>query len=138
MNIKNPSFERKTASLLSAIGNPFRLRILMEIGTGESCVCHLEAALKKRQAYISQHLMALREVGLLETRRDGKYIFYRLADPELLSLIRAAARLTGLEETQLPEPGAPAVLPCCECPHCGAGETVSKREAAMKPNNDFL
>ncbi|NWG07099.1 MAG: winged helix-turn-helix transcriptional regulator [Chloroflexi bacterium] len=45
--------------LLSAIASPQRIAILLAIGTGEACVCHLEASLGWRQAYISQHLMAL-------------------------------------------------------------------------------
>ena len=70
---------------------------LFAIGSQEACVCHLEKLLKKRQAYISQHLMVLREAGLLETRRDGKYIYYRLSSPEVLQLVRSAAVLDGMD-----------------------------------------
>lgn len=46
----------------------------MAIGSSEACVCHLEAMPGYRQAVISQHLKALREAGVLGTRRGGKYI----------------------------------------------------------------
>ena len=51
----------KAAQLLHLLGQAERLSILLAIGNGEACVCHLEAALGLRQAYISQHLMTLRQ-----------------------------------------------------------------------------
>lgn len=79
------------SELLQAISAPARLEILLLIGVNEECVCHLEARLGYRQAYISQHLMALRQAGLLESRREGKYVFYRLLKPEIMPLIQMAA-----------------------------------------------
>jgi len=114
----NTNFEKMASEILSAVGNPFRIRILMEIGSGETCVCHLEAVLKKRQAYISQHLMALRNAGLLVTRRDGKYIFYRLANQEIISLIQNAGLIAGLDQDQLPQLKPPDFVKKCVCPHC--------------------
>jgi ArsR family transcriptional regulator len=102
-------------SLLETISPLARLELLLLIGAGEACVCHLEAWLGYRQAYISQHLMALRQVGLLDSRREGKYIFYRLAKPEVLSLIQQAAQMAGVDlhpiETVAPEEQ-------CGCPTC--------------------
>jgi ArsR family transcriptional regulator len=53
------------AAPLQAIASPQRVAILLTIGMGEACVCHLETALGWRQAYISQHLMALRKADIL-------------------------------------------------------------------------
>src|SRR5574340_1335298 len=78
---------------LQAIGSPQRIAILLAIGEGEACVCHLETALGWRQAYISQHLMALRKGGVLADRREGRYVFYRLADNRFLELIKTAFAL---------------------------------------------
>lgn len=62
----------KTQSdLLKAISHPARLAILDILRGGEQCVCHIEAALNLRQAYISQQLMTLKDAGLVESRRDG-------------------------------------------------------------------
>jgi DNA-binding transcriptional ArsR family regulator len=102
-------------SLFENISPLARLEILQTIGTGEACVCHLEARLGYRQAYISQHLMALRQAGLLDSRRDGKYIFYRLAKPEIISLIQEAAKISGVN---LPAIEAVSVKKQCGCPNC--------------------
>ena len=111
-------FEKKIGKLFSVIGNPFRIQILLTIGKGEACVCHLEALLGKRQAFISQHLMALRKEGFLETRRSGKYVFYRLADLETLEMLRKAGKLAGLADEQLPDLIDPVFSPSCCCPNC--------------------
>ena len=104
--------------LLANISQPARLRILLAIGKGEACVCHLEALLGYRQAYISQHLMALRKTGLLDTRRDGRYIFYRLRDLQLLDLMRAAGHVAGVSPAELDHLISTNPLPHCCCPDC--------------------
>jgi len=106
------------AHLLQTIGQPVRLEILLAIGEGEACVCHLETMLGRRQATLSQHLMALREAGLVSDRRDGRYIFYRLRDPALLALVGEAARLQGEALPVL------APSPDCDCPTCSARRTA--------------
>ena len=83
------------SELLQTISAPARLEILLIVGTGEACVCNLEARLGYRQAYISQHLMALRQAGLLEARREGKYVFYHLLKPEIMPLIQMTADIVG-------------------------------------------
>jgi len=102
-------------SLFETVSPLARLEILLVIGAGEACVCHLEARLGYRQAYISQHLMALREAGILSARRDGKYIFYRLEKPEMLALIEQAARVVNIE---LPRYEIVAPEKQCACPTC--------------------
>lgn len=112
---KEKTFARKTASLLRTLGQPTRLRILLALQRGEACVCHLEAILGMRQAYISQHLMALRDAGLVTTRRDGRFIFYRLRDPELVEVIVRAGNIAGVSLPQSP----PALqADACDCPSC--------------------
>ena len=107
------------AGLLQAIDQPARLEILQVIGRGEACVCHLEAALGQRQAYISQHLMALRDAGIITSRRAGRYVFYRLNDVRVLDLIMLAGSLAGAAPT------APRPLPDCPCPHCSNAGGIS-------------
>lgn len=110
---------RKTASLFRALGQPARLRILLAIGPGEACVCHLEAVLGMRQAYISQQLMALRDSGLVTTRREGRFIFYRLQNPSLVNLIMDAAQVGGVA---IPEKALAAQSDDCGCPSCSTSE----------------
>ncbi len=99
------SFE-SVSELLQTISAPARLEILLLVGAGEACVCHLETRLGYRQAYISQHLMAMRQAGLIDSRREGRYVFYRLLKPEIMPLIQMAA---GIVHVSLPvvEPVSP-------------------------------
>jgi ArsR family transcriptional regulator len=108
----------KIGDLLKSISNPVRAQILLAIGTGEACVCHLEALLGLRQAYISQQLMILRKKKIITSRRDGKYIYYRLQKPKVLDIIQAAAEIVGVPSDKLEIQDHVN----CECPKCGVEE----------------
>ena len=110
--------EEQISQVLRAVSTPVRLRILMAIGEGEACVCHLETLLGMRQAYISQQLMSLRDAGLLETRREGRYIFYRLTRPELLSLLIEIGKLFGASAAEAESLLNTDPNPKCCCPLC--------------------
>jgi DNA-binding transcriptional ArsR family regulator len=121
MNMKKQSIlqiSEKIAGPLQAIASTQRIALLLAIGHGEACVCHLETALGWRQAYISQHLMALRKADILQDRRAGRYVFYRLKDASLLDLIAASARLSGLSAESVPALINTQTNPSCECPQC--------------------
>lgn len=113
-----PSFAEKIALPLAAIASPQRIAILLAIGKGEACVCHLETALGWRQAYISQHLMALRKADILQDRREGRYVYYRLKNASYLNLILASATLSGLSAEAVSSIINTETYPSCECPHC--------------------
>jgi DNA-binding transcriptional ArsR family regulator len=93
-----------------ALAHPVRLQILDMLRSGELCVCHLEAALSKRQAYISQQLMVLREAGLVESRKDGLRVFYQLVDDVTRALLDASFGPANAE--------GPEIVPDCPCPRC--------------------
>ncbi len=121
MNMKNQPFtqiSKQLAEPLSAIASPQRIAILLAIGKGEACVCHLETALGLRQAYISQHLMALRKADILQDRREGRYVFYKIKNASLLDLITASASLSGLSAEAVSSLINTQVYPSCECPQC--------------------
>lgn len=109
---------KKIAVPLAAISSAQRVAILLAIGTGEACVCHLETALGWRQAYLSQHLMALRKAGILEDRREGRYVYYRLKSSVYLTLIASSAEANGLSKDVVMKQVNTQVYPSCECPHC--------------------
>lgn len=113
MNVLPLSPEEQIAEIFRILGQPVRVQILLTIGSGEICVCHLEAYLGLRQALISQHLMVLRDAGVVTATRDGRNIYYRLAQPELLELVRQAAQMMGLAVKGAEEAKSP-----CPCPHC--------------------
>jgi ArsR family transcriptional regulator len=118
MNMNAGKAETQVADYLKILGSPFRIQILLSIGYGEACVCHLEAILKKRQAYISQHLMVMRDAGILDTRRDGKYIYYRVVDKNLFKLLKSTAGILNLSSGSLPELAESSKHIHCECPNC--------------------
>jgi ArsR family transcriptional regulator len=99
---------QQVANLFSLLSHAPRLRILEELRRGEACVCHLQAVLDRPQAYVSQQLGVLREAGVVADRREGLYVFYRLADPQVELL---------LEQTLGPR-SEPKAVPGCPCPHC--------------------
>jgi DNA-binding transcriptional ArsR family regulator len=115
---KEKHFPEAAVHLFRSLGQPARLEILLAIGMGEACVCHLEAALGQRQAYISQQLMALRHSGVVSARREGRNIFYRLAKPEILGFIQEAGRIAGIREEELNFSFSASPLTNCCCPHC--------------------
>jgi DNA-binding transcriptional ArsR family regulator len=94
---------------LKAMAHPTRLQILNLLRHGEVCVCHIENALNKRQAYISQQLMVLRETGLVESRKDGLQVYYTLSDPRIEALL---AGICGPLQAQH------EVINGCPCPSC--------------------
>jgi ArsR family transcriptional regulator len=67
-------------SVFKALADRTRLRIVGLLLSGEVCVCHIHEALKISQPKASRHLAYLRKTGLVETRRDGLWIHYRMAD----------------------------------------------------------
>src|SRR2546425_6845029 len=95
-------FEMET--LFKALADATRLRILGLLLTGEVCVCHIHESLRIPQSKASRHLAYLRRAGLVETRRDGLWIHYRiadLADPVLETITQTVAHaLTHMDVVQ--------------------------------------
>lgn len=115
----------QVAEIGKALGHPVRLQILQVLREEEACVCHLEAILGQRQAYISQHLMRLREAGLVVDRREGMNVFYSLANEAIGSLLEAAikAAVAAADERGEMLSFAPLqhnVVDVCTCPPCRA------------------
>lgn len=105
--------------LFKALMHPARLGILDVLRTGEACVCHLEAALGYRQAYLSQQLMVLREAGLVADRRDGWNVYYQVSKPDVFAVIDAARSTMGESKRAYPA----SVIANCTCPHCSGEKT---------------
>ena len=73
---------------LRSVANRDRLLLLCQLVAGERSVGELEAATGVRQPTLSQQLAVLREEGLVATRREGKFIHYSLASPDVLQLLQ--------------------------------------------------
>ena len=123
--------------LFKALADQTRLRILGLLLTGEVCVCHIHESLKIPQPKASRHLAYLRRAGLVDTRRDGLWVQYRMAhlpDPVLHAIAdavrhalthvdavhRDAQRLQRRTGCCLPESGGRSTSSCCAEPATGA------------------
>ena len=121
-------FEMET--LFKALADATRLRILGLLLTGEVCVCHIYESLKIPQPKASRHLAYLRRAGLVEARRDGLWMHYRLAalaDPVVAAIgdtvrhalahmdivHRDAERLQKKTGCCVPAPAHVEGMPCC-------------------------
>ena len=117
--------------VFQALGDKTRLRILGLLLTGEVCVCHIHESLGVSQPKASRHLAYLRRSGLVETRRQGLWVYYRLAETgdSLIRTIRDvvshtlghlppirkdAARLQKKTGCCLPAASGAPTLACCE------------------------
>ena len=117
-------------ALFKALADETRLRILGLLLTGEVCVCDIQESLKITQSKTSRHLAYLRRSGLVDTRRDGLWIHYRLgrlADPVMAAIVdavghalthvdsvrRDAGRLQKRTGCCVPSPGDVTRAACC-------------------------
>jgi DNA-binding transcriptional ArsR family regulator len=108
--------------IFKSLTHPVRISILDILRDGEHCVCHMEAYLGFRQSYISQQLSVLREAGLIQDRRDGWNIFYRVVEPRIYEVLDAVRRITGSENLIAKQPGI-----VCNCPHCNPQTANSEK-----------
>jgi DNA-binding transcriptional ArsR family regulator len=90
----------RAASLLKSLANPDRLLLLCQLVAGERTVSELEKLTGIRQPTLSQQLGVLRNEALVSTRREGKWIYYRVASQEALSILET---LYGLYCGQQPD-----------------------------------
>ena len=77
----------EAAEILKTLSHHLRLMAVCFIGGGEKTVQELESYLGTTQSNISQHLAKLRAAKILETRKDGNLVFYRVGDARTLELV---------------------------------------------------
>jgi len=78
---------RQLEAFFAALGDVTRLRMLKVIADEELCSCEVMAALTLTQPTTSHHLGILERAGLLSSRRNGKWVFYRMANPKVKNLV---------------------------------------------------
>jgi ArsR family transcriptional regulator len=86
--------QARAAQVFHALSDETRLRILDLLAEGEQCVCDLTDSLKTGQSRLSFHLKTLKDAGLLQDRREGRWVYYAL-NPDALD--DAKERVTGLQ-----------------------------------------
>jgi ArsR family transcriptional regulator, lead/cadmium/zinc/bismuth-responsive transcriptional repressor len=80
----------RAAGMFSALGDSNRLRIVIMLSGGEMCVSEITAALGDNLSAVSQRLKLLRSERMVKTRREGKHVYYALADLHVAELVRNA------------------------------------------------
>ena len=81
------------AQLFRVLGHPVRIRILELLVDGERTVGQLQAELDLDSSGTSQHLAALRQQGILDSRRAGTSVYYRIRDPRVSQLLAVAKQI---------------------------------------------
>ena len=89
----NATVADRVSSLCSVLSNPLRLRLLWALRDGECCVCELQTAVDAPQSTVASHLRQLTDAGLVTTRKEGKWSYYRVADERIFELVDRAADL---------------------------------------------
>jgi len=84
----------------------------------------MEVMLDQRQAYISQQLMVLKEAGLVESRRDGLNLYYRVVKPEIYRVLDSIPSVTGVFPKTIEHKHSKKA---CPCPKCNAVESIPKK-----------
>jgi ArsR family transcriptional regulator len=110
------------AQIFYALAHPVRLEILELLRDGEACVCHIQAMLDQRQAYVSQHLNVLRKAGLVSSRKDGQRVYYQICDPRLYHVIddfQSVMIAAGILKAR-PSGVSPQNRQSCHCPQCAS------------------
>lgn len=97
---------RDATNFLKTLAHESRLMILCHLVTGEKTVTDLETLLSQRQPAVSQQLMRLRSEGLVTTRRDGKAIYYAIADARVATMIGALHEMFCGADGGCSDPGA--------------------------------
>ena len=77
----------RALTLLRALADPIRLQVVEALGLGERCVCELTGELALAQSKLSFHLKVLRQAGLITSRQQGRWVYYRL-EPAALGALR--------------------------------------------------
>jgi len=75
------------SEILKAFSDPTRLKILYLLQAGELCACEIISALKKPQPTVSHHINILKNAKLLKWRKQGVWIHYKLANPDIIDII---------------------------------------------------
>jgi len=92
MEPSDESFYEIKAKVISVLANPKRLQIIELLGKSERTVTELSADLGIAQATTSQHLAVMRKSGVVETRKDGNFVYYHLADQKIAEACAVMSR----------------------------------------------
>lgn len=99
IDLSAPALETRlelTAKLFRGFADPSRLAILAALRTGERCVSDLVLTTGLSQSNVSGHLSCLKDCGLATSRQEGRFVYYRLTDPEVAVMLQSADTILSL------------------------------------------
>jgi ArsR family transcriptional regulator len=82
-----------TTALLAALGSEYRMKMVELLAGGERCVCEIAPHFPTSFSVVSHHLSVLEQAGIITSRRDGRWMRYRLVDESVLELLGLARQL---------------------------------------------
>jgi ArsR family transcriptional regulator, arsenate/arsenite/antimonite-responsive transcriptional repressor len=94
---------RAVVDITKALADGSRLRILMALTAGELCVCQIIGLLGLAPSTVSKHMSILRQARLVEARKEGRWMYYRLADRHADKAVREASTWLGRNLAETPE-----------------------------------
>ncbi len=92
MEPMDESFYEIKARLIAVLANPRRLQILDLLAVRERAVSEMAEELGMAQATTSQHLAVMRKAGVVDSRKEGNFVYYRLADPKIAEACAVMSR----------------------------------------------
>ncbi|MBN2046843.1 MAG: winged helix-turn-helix transcriptional regulator [Anaerolineaceae bacterium] len=126
---KKPEYFKTQSEFFKILSHPVRLEIMEILREEDACVCHINAILNLRQAYVSQQLAVLREAGFIEDRKCGWNVYYRVSNPAVFAVIDEALRcIDPSHQLERPELSVPED---CPCPRCKESECCEETETEV-------
>jgi ArsR family transcriptional regulator len=89
----DPNLVELESNFLKALAQPTRLQILYFLKDGEQCQCKIIPRMKEDQSNISRHLTHLRDMGILDSRREGVSVYYKIKDKRIFRLLSLADQM---------------------------------------------
>jgi ArsR family transcriptional regulator len=123
------------AAIFAALADPTRLRLLNLMNGREVCVCYFVEILKQSQPKISRHLAYLKKTGIVDARREGKWMHYRIRDLDSSVAPILAVALAGLQADRAMQADLARLSRACCQPRRFVSLGDAPRPAALAPNS---
>lgn len=99
----DPKILELEAGLLTVLAQPTRLKILYFLRDGEKCACEINPRMQEDPSVVSRHLVKMREAGILDSRKQGVSIFYKIRESrvfEILDIVDDVLKSTAQERAR--------------------------------------
>lgn len=85
--------EEKISEILKALSHPVRLKIVRQLYDGPICVCHIHSNIEYSQANVSKHLKILKSANIVESKKEGMFMYYKLTNDKIKNLMKIAEEI---------------------------------------------